>query len=160
MIKVKSHFDETITFVYELYFAACPHLSHYVRQLVVKSKNRPFIVAILNGNPPKPSLFIGALLSLHNDAEKVPRKHTKRALSCSLPQSRKLNNACKLLPLLSASLKVMSLPSKLKANELALGLAFNQASDQQQIAHQYLASFPRLNYLELCSSNELCTATN
>lgn len=117
-------------------------------------------MAILNGNPPKPPLFIGALLSLHNDAEKVPRKHTKKSIIMFAAQPRKLNNACKLLWLLSASLRVMSLPLELKANELALGLAFNQASDQQQIAHHYLANFPRLNYLELCSSNELCTATN
>lgn len=53
----------------------------------------------------------------------------------SAASPRKPNNACKPLERLSASLKVMSLPLELKANELALGLAFNQASDQQQIAH-------------------------
>lgn len=76
------------------------------------------------------------------------------------PPLRKPNNACKPLWLLCASLRVMSLPLKLKANELALGLAFNQTLDQQQIAHHYLSNFYSLNYLELCSSNELWNRTS
>lgn len=121
------------------------------------SKNKTFTLAILNGNPPEPSLFIWALLNLHNDADKVPRKHTKTPLSFLAAPLRRPNNTCKPLWLLSASLRVMSLLLDLKANELTLGLAFNQASDQQQIAHHNFSNFYKLNYLELCSSNELCT---
>lgn len=90
MVKAKSHFDEIVKFS-----GAVPHLGHYVRQLAVNSKNKTFAAATLNGIPPQPSLFIGALLSLHNDAEKVPRKHTKRPLSFFATSPRKPNNACK-----------------------------------------------------------------
>lgn len=62
------------------------------------------------------------------------------------------NNACKPVRLLSASLRVMSLPLELKASELGPGRPFNQASDQRQIAHRYIFNFPRLNYSEHCLS--------
>lgn len=103
-----------------------------------------------------------ALLSLHNDEMKSWKKHTTGTLSFFAASLWKPNNACKKKPLwlLSASSIGNEPATGIKGHWISPWLAFNQVSDQQQTTHHYLFNFHRLNYLELCSFVELCTATN